>query len=165
MAREKRYSTDFNDESLTLTKELTDGRTVRVSFNDLPAVSQKHIIGYGLTQLLNDCHSGETELDEIFRLSELKAKDLLAGDLRRRSGLGLGVDFDLLCEAVARASDKIADAEAAKQILSQFIPGEDDDEDTIKQKKAKIRQIANQGSVKVHLDELRGRTVEDVLGL
>ena len=160
MAREKRYSTNFDNESMVLTKELTDGRVVSVAFNDLPEVSKQYIIGYGLTQTINDCHSGEKDLDEIFRLSELKVKDLQNGDLRRRSGLGLGVDFDLLCEAVARATPKLKDAAAAKEILSQFVPSEDDDEDTIKAKKAKIRQISSQGAVKMHLDELRGKSVD-----
>jgi len=166
MARNASYSTSFNDETLTFTKEFIGGRSVVVSFDDLPQKSQNHVIAYGLRQLHNDCHSGEKDIEEIFRLTSLKASDLMEGVIRQRAGAGVGVDIGLLAQALAAVSEKIETVEQAEEILAAMLPDtEVDDDDTIKAKKAKIRQIANVGAVKAKLDELRGKTVDDVLAI
>jgi hypothetical protein len=162
---ERNYKTDFNTETGIFTKTFKDDKGVlTVDVNALPDISRQYIMGYGITQILNDCHSQEKVLDDIIRISQNKAEDLMAGIIRRRAGegLGLGVNLEILTQAVAN-TQLDGDLEKAKEALAKFIPGEDDDEETAKKKKSRLRAIRNFGEVRAEIDKLSGKKFEDLL--
>lgn len=162
---ERNYKTHWDDENYRFVKEFKDGAKLEVVVNDLPQAAQDYLLGYGITQVMNDCHAGAKDLDEIKRLSEQKANDLQEGVIRRRSaGLGIGVDIEKLTKALANVKFD-GDAEKAKSALAEFVPDEEaDDEDTVKAKKARLRAIRNFGAIKMELDRLEGKTIDNLLG-
>jgi hypothetical protein len=164
MARERKYKTAFDVSTEIFTKSFVDGTELAVDISKLPEVSKLHIIGYGITQLMNDTHSGESDIGEIIKLSQQKAEDLANGVIRRRAGegLGLGVNLEILTRAVA-AVQFAGDEAKATEVLAKFIPSEDDDEETTKGKKARLRGIRNAGVIKAKIDELQGKNLGDLL--
>lgn len=165
MAKQRNYKTNFDTETEVFSKEFTDGTKIEVDVSKLPEVSRLHVLGYGITQIMNDCHSGESDLGEIIRISSNKAEDLQNGIVRARrgEGLGLGVNIEVLTKALAAVQFK-GNEEQASEALSKFIPDEDDDEEVVKKKKAKLRAIRNAGVVKAKIDELQGKTLDKLLG-
>lgn len=158
MPRERKYTTAWDAETEIFEKRFVDGTKLEVDVSKLPEVSRQFVLGYGITQIMNDRHSGETEVAEIIKISQQTAEDLMNGVLRRRAaGTGIGVNLDLLCKALANAEAEIESPEQARELLSKFLPEDDDDEDTIKQKKARIRAIKNYGPVKAEMDRLQGK--------
>lgn len=159
---ERNYTTTYEND--VLVKEFKDGTKVEVGYNDLPEASQVHVRRYGLTQLLNDCHAGAKTLEEMIKASVQKAEDLAQGVIRRRAaGLGLGVDLEKLTQALANVKFK-GDLDKAKASLEPFIPDDEaDDEDTVKNKKARLRAIRNFGAIKMELDRLEGKSLDKML--
>lgn len=99
-------------------------RSVAVDFGALPQVTQDFVVKYGLTQILNDCHSQLTKdspdfsQENVMALVNKKLDALARGDLSRKRGektvSGDTVEsmmFDIACEEIkaglAKAGIKI----------------------------------------------------------
>lgn len=162
----RNYETHFDPETRVFTKKFNDENetTIRIDLNELPENAQRHVEGYGITQLENDCHAGEKSIPAMIEASRQKAEDLANGILRRRSsGLGFGVNLEQLTQALANVQFG-GDQDQAKAALAQFVPNEEeDDEELVKQKKARLRAIRNTGKVKAEIDRLNGKAPEDLL--
>lgn len=163
---ERDYTTSWEDGVWTKTfNDDPENPTVfQIKFDDLPEISQNYAKGYGLTQCINDRHAGAKSIKEKIESTRQMVEDLENGVIRRRaSGLGLGVDLEKLTEALANVNYN-GDKEQAKAALANFIPDmENDDEDLVKEKKKRLRQIQNLGAVKVELDRMSGKSAEDLL--
>ncbi len=161
---ERNYTTNWDAASQTFTKTFKNGEKLEVNVSAMPEVSKHYLMGYGITQRMNDSHSGEKDLDEIIRISKKTSDDLMNGVIRAARTGGIGVNFELLCQAVANAEPELGGSvEKAKELLSKLLPADDDDEDTEKEKKAKLRAVRNYGPVKAELDKLQGKTLAGIL--
>lgn len=163
---ERDYSTKWEDGIWTkiFNDDPENPTQFQISFEDLPTVSQEYCKGYGITQAVNDRHAGAKTMKEKIEITRQMVQDLENGVIRRRAtGLGLGVDLEKLTEALANVNFE-GDQDKAKEALQQFIPdSEKDDEETVKEKKKRLRQIQNLGAIKVELDRMSGKSAEDLL--
>ena len=78
---------------------------VEVDFDNLPLHVKQHLIEYGLTQKLNDCHSAEKDPEVAFGLVENLLERLISGDLSKRA-VGrspIEQELDSMLRTVAKA--------------------------------------------------------------
>lgn len=162
----KKYDTEFDVSSYTLTKKFKDaeGTTVQISVKDLPENARDYVVEYGIRQIMNDCHASDKTIEEAIASTKQKAEDLQNGVIRRGGGggLGLGVNLEQLTQALANVLFG-GDLDQAKAKLEPFVPTEDDDEDTTKAKKARLRKIRGMGEIKMEIDRLAGKSTASLL--
>lgn len=163
----KNYDTSYDPESRVYTKTFKDDpenpTIVSVALGELPGISQAYIEEYGVKQIGNDCHAGAKSMKEMIEETKRRFEDLSNGIIRRRaSGLGLGVDLDKLTQALANVMFG-GDVEQAKAKLAPFVPGEEDDEELSKKKKARLRAVRNLGEVRAEIDKIDGKSAASVL--
>lgn len=162
----RNYETHYDPETRVFTKKFNDENetTITVNVGELPQNSQSYIEGYGITQIENDCHAGAKSIEEMIAASRQKADDLSQGVIRRRSaGLGIGVDLEKLTQALANTNFS-GNVDQAREALAPFVPNEDeDDEELVKQKKARLRAIRNMGEIKVEIDRINGKSTSSLL--
>lgn len=167
MAKQKSYETTWNAETRSLTRMFPDAEgncnqnPVVIAFDELPENVREHIIKYGMTQYTSDKLASK-DPSEYIAVSEKVAKDMLAGVLRSREGYGLGANLDALAEALA-AVGAAGSTEEARTALARYEIQDEDDEELIKQKKARVRAIKNNGEVKAYMDKKAGKSAVDLL--
>ena len=58
------------------------GQSVVVKWDDLPELSKRHVLDYGIRQILNDARASAKTDDEAVSMVEKRLENLLSGTLR-----------------------------------------------------------------------------------